>query len=125
MGYRGKVGEQERARELRAEAWTLDAIAAELGVAKSSVSRWVREVEFVPKPRSPARNRTPNRLQLAKQAEIDDLLAAGRERIGRLSDQELLVAGTALYAGEGAKTTHRTVMGLVAALLTCELHFPG
>src|SRR4051812_30444593 len=33
MGYRGKVAEQGRARELRADAWTLKEIAAELGVA--------------------------------------------------------------------------------------------
>jgi len=38
-----------------------------------------------------------------KQAEIDELLAEGRHRIGRLSEREFLVAGTALYAGEGAK----------------------
>jgi hypothetical protein len=38
-----------------------------------------------------------------KQAEIDSLLRAGRERIGRLSDRDLLIAGTALYAGEGSK----------------------
>ena len=49
MGYRGLVAEQNRARDLRAEAWTLQAIADELGVAKSSVSLWVRDVEFVPK----------------------------------------------------------------------------
>ena len=38
MGYRGKVRQQERARELRAQAWTLLEIANELGVSKSSVS---------------------------------------------------------------------------------------
>ena len=36
MGYGGKVREQQRARELRAEAWTLQDIATELGVSKSS-----------------------------------------------------------------------------------------
>jgi transcriptional regulator with XRE-family HTH domain len=46
MGYRGKLEERERARELRAQAWTLQEIADELGVAKSSVSIWVRDVEF-------------------------------------------------------------------------------
>ena len=37
VGYRGKLAEQER-RALRAQAWTLNEIAAELGVSKSSVS---------------------------------------------------------------------------------------
>jgi hypothetical protein len=51
MGYRGKVDEQNRARDLPAQAWTLAEIAAEHGVAKSSVSLWVRDVRFAPKPR--------------------------------------------------------------------------
>jgi len=104
MGYRGLVEEQGQARDLRAEAWTLQEIADELGVAKSSVSLWVRDVEFEPKPRAKtARRREPNVLQRRKQAEIDELLADGRQRIGRLSEREFLVAGAALYAGEGAK----------------------
>jgi hypothetical protein len=53
MGYRGKVAEQEQARLLRG---------------------------------------------------IDSLLAEGRRRVGRLSEREFLVAGAALYWGEGAKT---------------------
>jgi hypothetical protein len=44
MGYRGKVVEQERARELRASGWTYTEITAELGVSKSSVSLWCRDV---------------------------------------------------------------------------------
>jgi hypothetical protein len=104
MGYRGKVVEQEVARRLRADAWTLADIATELGVAKSSVSLWVRDVAFEPRPRARvARQRAQNALQRRKQAGIDELLAEGRARIGRLSDQEFLVAGTALYAAEGTK----------------------
>lgn len=103
MGYRGLVREQARARELRAEAWTLDEIAAELGVSKSSVSLWVRDVEFDPRPRRTARRREPNVLQRKKAKEIERLLVEGRERIGTLSERDFLVAGTALYAGEGFK----------------------
>ena len=99
------VAEQGLARDLRAEAWTLEEIADELGVAKSSVSLWVRDVEFEPRPRAKvARRREPNALQRRKQAEIDEFLAEGRSRIGQLSEREFLVAGTALYAGEGSKT---------------------
>jgi transcriptional regulator with XRE-family HTH domain len=103
MGYGGKVVEQERARELRARSWTLEEIAAELGVAKSSVSLWVRDVEFVPRARRMGPRR-PSSLMLAKQREIEELRAAGLEAIGRLSEREFLVVGAALYAGEGAKT---------------------
>lgn len=106
MGYRGKLAEQQRARELRAQAWTLQDIATELDVSKSSVSLWVRDVEFTPRQRerSAAQRRGPSVLQQRKQAEIDELIMAGRERIGNLGAQQFLVAGTALYAGEGAKS---------------------
>ena len=60
MGYRGKVEEQHRARDLRARSWTLQEIAGELGVAKSSVSLWVRDVEFEPRPRQPSKDRKPH-----------------------------------------------------------------
>src|SRR5512134_2581755 len=103
MGYRGKLHEQQRARELRAQAWTLQEIASELDVSRSSVSLWVRDVEFEPRPRRAARRRGPNKLQIAKQVEIDEMLEEGRHRIGRLSDEAFLAAGAALYAGEGAK----------------------
>lgn len=102
MGYGGKVAEQDRARALRVQSWTLAEIAAELGVAKSSVSLWVRDVDFVPRARRMAPRR-PSSLMLAKQAEIEELRTAGLEAIGRLSEREFLVAGLALYAGEGAK----------------------
>jgi len=104
MGYRGKVVEQQRARELRAQSWTLQEIADELGVAKGSVSVWVRDVEFTPKPRQPGTHRRPHPWIARKEAEIAALLEEGRVRVGRMTNQELLIAGTALYAGEGSKT---------------------
>src|SRR5947209_7273455 len=96
-----KVRVQGRARSWRHDGWTVPDIAAELGVARSSVSLWVRDLPYVAGPRRLRRPRPPNRLQRAKQAEIERLLAEGRERIGVLSDREFLVAGAGLYAGEG------------------------
>src|ERR1700681_2829052 len=46
VGYRGEVEWQKTARQARAEGRTLVDIATELGVAKSSVSLWVRDVPF-------------------------------------------------------------------------------
>jgi transcriptional regulator with XRE-family HTH domain len=105
VGYRGKVQEQNRARDLRADGWTMPEIAAELGVSRSSVSLWVRDVPYVPRrpPRSGFVKRAPNALQRRKHEEIDRLLAEGRDRIGVLSERDLLIAGTALYVGEGIK----------------------
>lgn len=113
MGYRGKLEEQNRARDLRAAGWTYTEIAAELGVSKSSVSLWCRDVEVdveawgarvLANRNFGARRRGPNRLQRAKVAQIEAGLDWGRHQLGQLTDRDLLVAGTALYAGEGGKT---------------------
>jgi len=104
MGYRGKLVERQQARQLRRTGLPVGEIAERLGVSKSSVSLWVRDVEFTPIPRvTRGRRRDPNALQRRKQGEIERLVEEGRVRIGRLSEREFLVAGVALYAGEGAK----------------------
>lgn len=104
MGYGGKVEERQRARELRAQAWTLADIASELGVAKSSVSLWVRDVAFEPRPRNRGHpGHSPHPAHLAKLAEIERCRNEARATIGELSDREFLMFGLALYAGEGAK----------------------
>jgi predicted transcriptional regulator len=104
MGYRGKLGEREQARRLRATGLPMAEIAARLGVSRSSVSLWVRDVAFEPRPPATlGRRRTPNALQRRKRAEMDRLLAEGRDRVGQLTEREFLVAGVALYAGEGSK----------------------
>jgi hypothetical protein len=115
MGYRGRVADQERARELRAQAWTLQEIADEVGAGRGAVSVWVRDVEFDEDARlarerarkaagqAGARRRGPNKLQRRKQAEIEELLEAGRRRVGRMTEREFLITGAMLYAGEGSK----------------------
>ena len=104
MGYRGKVKEQEKARVLRAQNRTLADIAQTLGVSKSSVSLWVRDVPFTPTLRLRGPHRHPHPAHEAKLRQIEELNREGRERIGALSEEALFVAGVALYAGEGSKT---------------------
>jgi transcriptional regulator with XRE-family HTH domain len=104
MGYGGKVADQQRARELRAQAWTLVEIARELGVSKSSVSLWVRDVEFTPRPRNRGRYSKPHPLHVKKLAEIERCRVEGIDAIGTMTDREFFVFGLALYAGEGSKT---------------------
>ena len=103
MGYRGKVEEQERARTMRGRNMTLQDIATELGVAKSSVSLWVRDVEFIPSKRRTGPQRRPHPFHEAKLAQIAAMNAEGVERVGTLGEHAFLAAGVALYAGEGTK----------------------
>ena len=127
MGYRGKVAEQERARALRADGWTMPDIAAELGVSRGSVSAWTRDVPFTPGPRR-GRKRGPHALQRAKAAEIEAGREEGRRLVGDPSERDLFIAGIALYAGEGAKgdgrlsftnSDHRMVAMFLRWLRTC------
>ena len=46
MGYRGKAVEQGRARDLRAQGWTLSEICEEVGVARSSHRSGADDVEI-------------------------------------------------------------------------------
>lgn len=104
MGYRGKLAEQEQARKLRADGHYVADIAERLGVSKSSVSLWVRDVEIEPlRRRLSHRTGRAHPQHLARLAEIDECNRLGVERIGVLSDEALLASGVALYAGEGSK----------------------
>ena len=52
MGYRGKLAERQQARQLRRRTGLpLAEIAARLGVSRSSVWLWVRDVLFEPRAR--------------------------------------------------------------------------
>ena len=107
MGYRGKVEERQRARSLRARSWTLLEIATELGVSKSSVSAWVRDVDFEPKPRNrghPAGPKHPMRLK--KEAELERCRTEADEWVGTIAERDIALEmfALALYAGEGGKT---------------------
>jgi hypothetical protein len=103
MGYRGKLEAQEKARLMRAENMTLADIAATLGVSKSSVSLWVRDVPFTPSKRRYGAQRRPHAQHLAKLRQIEELNQLGMDRIGTLGEEAFLAAGVALYAGEGSK----------------------
>jgi transcriptional regulator with XRE-family HTH domain len=104
---KAKIAAREAARELRRQGRTYDEIVAELGVSKSSVSLWVRDL---PKPPPRAEHMAmmrearwgPYRRErdLVRQQTKD---AAARE-IGRMTDRELFLVGVGLYWAEGAKS---------------------
>jgi hypothetical protein len=87
---------------LRTEGRTLQDIADVLGVAKSSVSLWCRDMDIEVR-RRVVGPRRPHAQHLAKLAEIAECDENGVRRVGVLSSEAFLAAGAALYAGEGAK----------------------
>jgi hypothetical protein len=96
-----------RARELRRAGKTYDEIVTELGVAKSSVSLWVRDL---PKPRpSPERMHAMREARWAphrarRDRERKDAKEAAEREIGTLTDRELFLVGVGLYWAEGTKS---------------------
>lgn len=111
MGYRGKVEERQRARELRAESWTLQEIADELGVSKGSVSVWVRDVDFEPRPRTRGHPAGPTHpMRLKKEAEIERCRREADEWAQDLTERDLEMFVLGLYAGEGSKTDGEVAM---------------
>jgi transcriptional regulator with XRE-family HTH domain len=101
-----------QARDLRQQGMHYEEIAAALGVAKSSISLWVRDLP-VPARLSYAENRKRSaegarRYWAAERPVREARRAAVREaaaaQIGELTDRELLIAGAIAYWCEGAKS---------------------
>lgn len=109
---RAKDAVRARARELREEGRDYEGIAAELGVSKSSVSLWVRDMPIPPHlTREESRKRSAEgaRRYWAVQRPLREAVrgravTAAAAQIGKLSDRELLIAGAITYWCEGAKS---------------------
>ena len=103
--------ERAKARELRMQGLNYNRIAAELGVSKSSVSLWVRDL---PRPESlsyeECRRRAAEGVRRywaaerpVREAQRQAARAAAAAQIGPLNDREILIAGAIAYWCEGAK----------------------
>jgi hypothetical protein len=109
---RAKDEMRAQARELRGQGMDYEEIAAALGVAKSSVSLWVRDLP-VPARLShvECRQRSAEgtrRYWAAERPARRALRTAAREaaaaQVGELTDREVLIAGAIAYWCEGAKS---------------------
>jgi hypothetical protein len=98
---------RDRARELRTQGLSYNEIVARLGVSKSSVSLWVRDLPcperfaYVHSERRQEGLRKYNEARTA--GHIAETEAAAAE-IGNLTDRELLIAGAIAYWCEGTKS---------------------
>ena len=100
-----------KARELRGQGLAYKEIAAELGVSKSSVSLWVRDIprperlsyeECAKRQAAAVDAYWSNERQRREEVKVAISDAAARE-IGHLSDRDILIAGAVAYWCEGAK----------------------
>lgn len=108
---RAKDDVRDKARVLREEGLGYEDIALQLGVSKSSVSLWVRDM---PRPARLSHEECKKRAaegarryweaeRPAREARLLAISAAAAAEIGSLSDREVLVVGAMAYWCEGAK----------------------
>jgi len=67
---KAKTNERERARELRTQGKSLNEIVSEIGVAKSSVSCWVRDIELTLRQKTVLRAKASNSASAANASKV-------------------------------------------------------
>lgn len=109
-----KSKERNKALELRQRGKSIKEIAKKLKVSKSTVSLWCRDIELSPEQIQRLQERMVSRNYMGrlKGARIQykrrikrtkHFKRQGLNRLGKLSDRDFLIAGAALYWGEGSK----------------------
>lgn len=108
-----KLEEKQRAIKLRKNAVAITEIARQLGVAKSSVSYWVRDVRLSPAALKRLKNNSHSVVAIEKRR-VSRLRNTDQKRMAikkralesavQLSRDPLWCVGVALYWGEGGKT---------------------
>jgi hypothetical protein len=98
---------RDQARALRTQGLSYNEIVAQLGVAKSSVSLWVRDIPCPERFAYVHSERRKEGLRKFNEAETVRKAAqtqAAASEIGDLTDREILIAGAIAYWCEGTKS---------------------
>jgi transcriptional regulator with XRE-family HTH domain len=112
-----KYIEKQKARELRKEqGLSLNEIAKQLGVAKSSVSTWVRDIELTPEQHKKLREKNPiyNNQLNGQKVKREQFLALRKQyqedgRIKARENNDLFLKGCMLYWAEGSKDKNSVI----------------
>lgn len=107
-----KAKERKLARKLRSKGWSLRAISAKVGCAKSSVSQWIKDISLTEEQikqlrsnqdigRAKAANHPNSPKKKWERIRSKTIQAALEEMPYRYSLQELRCVGSALYWAEG------------------------
>lgn len=113
-----KKVERDKARALRRQGYSMNEIVRTLGIAKSSVSLWTKDIELSAQHRKrlSERGRSIESIERRRQARLRNERARRRPffeqavaDITEMTQDQLFLIGVALYWGEGSKTKRGTV----------------
>lgn len=107
--------EKKKAIRLRKEGKTYSEILAEISVAKSTLSEWLKSVQLaksqkqrITKKRKDAALRGAQARRTVRMAEVESFRDDGFVDVGKISNRELWLLGIALYWAEGSKQNNRS-----------------
>ncbi len=99
---------KNKAIDLRRDGHSFSHISSELGVAKSTLSLWLRDISFLPN-KIMLETTEINARKLIKTKKIDKMWSLAKafdfadKNVGELSDRDLFILGIGIYIGEGSK----------------------
>ncbi|PIZ00855.1 hypothetical protein COY62_00860 [bacterium (Candidatus Howlettbacteria) CG_4_10_14_0_8_um_filter_40_9] len=99
---------KEEATNLREKGYSYNMISEKLGLSKSTLSDWLKEIPFSPNKEVLKRVKMGQmKSAISKQnkriAQIKEKKEEAKIEIGRLSIRDLLILGVGIYLGEGTK----------------------
>ncbi|MCL6096209.1 MAG: hypothetical protein M1444_00785 [Patescibacteria group bacterium] len=109
-------------RELRIKGLSLGQIHEKTGAPKTTIRSWIKDIKLSQEQLNEFKSRTQKALQegrIRKQKQSKalrlnnekKLLLKGIARVGNLNNRDFLIAGVALYWGEGFKNKHEHRLG--------------
>src|ERR1035437_3910660 len=116
MSYSGKLELKLKARKLRREGLSIKNIERKLGVSRSSVSLWVRDVVlsasqikklYADKITGSLKGNyiaSKNKIERTRKL-VEKATKEGEKEIGNLSSRDVFIAGVAMYFAEGTKSS--------------------
>ena len=113
---------KDKVRSLRIEGMSLSQIYSHTNVPKTTIRTWIKDIKLSEDQLIIFKNRIQKALQegrirnQAMQSKLrikneNTLMERGRKEIKKLTKQELLIAGVALYWAEGFKNRHEHRLG--------------
>ena len=101
--------EKQRAVGLRGEGMSYSLISEQLGVSKSTLSNWLKDLPYTPNEQvldriSRGQGAYGLRRRQMRIDEISKLKAQGISEVGKVSKRDLWMIGLGLWIGEGSKT---------------------